>query len=309
MEVSTLAALLDAQRYGDCRDAANELLRTRDLCDGEKALVFLALSQSMLALQSGQEAIGPAELAVFFSRQAGDYDWVGQALCHLAMLYHESGLHKRATVCLAEYFQHFALYRSSRQLEGRVLDCLGRIHQAMGQTPQALTYCKRAYAWHAAAGASPQAVEEQRGNLVWQYLKAGQMDHARELLSISRLYLQQAPNDLEARACYTNNLAYQAFLQASYATALGRAMEVMHMRNIAPARKAQACLTLHYTARAMRLTTQAGDLATLARIHAKVARRPDLEDEACQALLHTKQAERLPQADELLRSLRQLAGS
>jgi len=303
MDVSALAALLDEQRFGDCRDAANELLCTCDLPEAEKAQVFLALSYSLSALQSGQEAIGPAELAVYFSRQAGNYDLLGRSLCHLALLYHESGLHKRAVACLEEYFQSFALYERSRSLEGWVLASLGLFYQAMGRAPRALEYCKRAYAWHMAAGATPQQVEEQRGNLIWQHLKLGQPDQARELLSISRAYLQQAPNDLEARAGYLNNQAYRYFLTGSYGAAIDSAVHVMHMRGVTPVRKAQACLTLHHTARAMGLTSEALGLGTLARIQANVARRPDLEDEACRSLLHTRQAQGLPLMDELLRSL------
>ncbi|HWH68455.1 MAG TPA: hypothetical protein VNT26_03680, partial [Candidatus Sulfotelmatobacter sp.] len=106
LDVGTLAAMLDERRYGECRDAASDLLRTRDLPEAERAQVFLALSYSLSALQSGQEAIGPAELAVYFSRQSGDYDLLGRALCHLATLYHESGLQKRAAGCLDEYFHY-----------------------------------------------------------------------------------------------------------------------------------------------------------------------------------------------------------
>ncbi|HWI53417.1 MAG TPA: hypothetical protein VNT01_14845 [Symbiobacteriaceae bacterium] len=309
MEISTLAALLDEQRYGDCRDAANELLRTCSLPDADRAQVFLALSYSLSALQSGQEAVSPAELAVYFSRQAGDYDLLGRILCHLAMLYHELGLHKRAAACLDEYFQYFALYERSRLLEGWVLSKLGLFYQAMGRAPKALEYCKRAYGWHVASESPTQLVEEQRGNLIWQHLKLGQLYQARELLSISNAYLRQVPNDLEARAGYMNNQAYRYFLTGSYGAAIDSAVQVMHMRNVAPVRKAQACLTLHHTARAMGLEREALGLGTLTRIQANVAHRPDLEDEACRSLLHTRQAQRLPLMDELLRSLQQFTAT
>jgi len=78
VDVGALAALLDERRFGDCRDAALTLLRSSDLDDGARAQVFLALSCSLAALQSGQEALGPAELGVYLGRQAGDYDLVGR---------------------------------------------------------------------------------------------------------------------------------------------------------------------------------------------------------------------------------------
>ncbi|HWH68041.1 MAG TPA: hypothetical protein VNT26_01540, partial [Candidatus Sulfotelmatobacter sp.] len=52
LDIGLLATLLEEHRFGDCRDAATELLRTADLTGGEKAQAFLALSYSLAALQS-----------------------------------------------------------------------------------------------------------------------------------------------------------------------------------------------------------------------------------------------------------------
>ncbi|HYF93815.1 MAG TPA: hypothetical protein VD969_16505 [Symbiobacteriaceae bacterium] len=309
MDVSTLAVMLGERRYGECRDAASQLLQARDLTEPEKAQVFLALSDSRYALHAGQEAIGPAELAVYFGRQGGDYDLVGRALCHLATLYHESGLQKRAVNCLDEFFQYFGLYTRARALEGWVLSQLGLYYQAMGRGGKALDYFKRAYAWHMATGATPQALEEQRGRLVWQYLKLGNLDEAGELLGLSGAYLKGAPNDLDARACYLNNLAYRYFLIGRYGTAIDSAVQALQVRNASALRKGQACLTLHYAAKAMGLIPEAMGLGTLARIQANVARRPDIEEEATRSMLHIQQYQGLPLMDELLRSLRQFTAA
>lgn len=304
MNVGALAALLDERRFGDCRDAAWALLRSGELDDGARAQVFLALSCSLAALQSGQEALGPAELGVYFGRQSGDYDLVGRALCHLATLCHDAGLYKRGIACLDEYFQHFGLYLFAKSLEGWVLGRLGLLHQAMGRGPKALEYFRRAYQWHASGGASPQLVETQRGHLIWQLLKLGETGQAQELLRLSEAYLGRAPNDLEARACYLNNLGYCDYLDGKYAGAIDRCTEVLHMRSVPAAWKARACLTLHYTARAMGRVREAMGLGTLARIQANLAHQPHLEEEATRSMLHVQQHEGLPLMDELLRSLR-----
>lgn len=309
MDVSTLAAMLEERRFADCRDLASELLRTRDLTNEEKAQVFLALSYSLSALHSGQEAISPAELAVYFSRQAGDYDLYGRALCHLSTLYHQSGLHKRAIGCLNDFFQHFGLYKRARALEGWVLSQLGLYYQAMGRGTRALEYFKQAYRWQQDSGAGPQSVEEQRGQLTWQYLKLGQLEQASQLLTESNAYLSQYPNDLDVRACYLNNRAYRCFLTGRYGAAIDSAVQVLNMRNVSAVRKAQACLTLHSTARAMGLSKEAMGLGTLTRIQANVAHRPDLEEEATRSMLHIQQQEGLPLMEELLRSLRQLTAA
>ncbi|HYF80390.1 MAG TPA: hypothetical protein VD973_25045 [Symbiobacteriaceae bacterium] len=305
MDVGALAALLDERRFGDCRDAALTLLRSSDLDDGARAQVFLALSCSLAALQSGQEALGPAELGVFFGRQAGDYDLVGRALCHLATLCHESGLYKRAIACLDEYFQYFGLYLFAKSLEGWVLGRLGLLHQAMGRGPKALEYFRRAYQWHAGGGASPQLVETHRGQLVWQLLKLGETGQARELLVLSEAYLGRAPNDIEARGCYLNNLGYCHYLDGNHSAAIDRCTQVLHMKNVPAAYKARACLTLHYSARAMGRVREAMGLGTLARIQANLAHQLHLEEEATRSMLHIQQHEGLPLMDELLRSLQQ----
>lgn len=308
MDVGTLAALLDERRFADCRDAATALLRTGELGDGAKAQVFLALSCSLAALQSGQEALGPAELGVYFGRQAGDYDLVGRALCHLATLCHESGLYKRGIAALDEYFQYFGLYRLAKPLEGWVLGKLGLLYQALGRGPRALEYFRRAYQWHSAAGASAQLLEVQRGHLVWQLLKLGETAQARELLALSAAYLGRAPNDLEARACCLNNLGYCDYLLGHHTSAIDLCTQVLHMRNLPAAWKARACMTLHYTARALGRAREAMGLGTLARIQANLARQPHLEEEATRSMLHMQQFEGLPLMDELLRSLQQAGG-
>ncbi|HWI65234.1 MAG TPA: hypothetical protein VNT75_25670 [Symbiobacteriaceae bacterium] len=296
---------MEEHRFGDCRDAATELLRTADLTGGEKAQAFLALSYSLAALQSGQEAISPAELAVYFSREAGDYDLTGRALCHLAVLYGENGLGKRAVACLDEYFQLYGLYGRARALEGRVLAQLAQLCLAASQVQKAVAYGKRACQWYVDHDESPRAREEQRGRLTWLYLKAGQVEPAKELLAATQEYLREAPNDLEARACFLSNTAYRYYLIGAYTSAIDMAVQVLEMRGVAAVWRAQACLTLHYTARALGRTREALGFGTLARIQATVARRADLEQEAIRSMLHIGQKEGLPLMDELLRSLRQ----
>jgi tetratricopeptide (TPR) repeat protein len=303
VDVGTLAALLDERRFGDCRDAATALLRTGELDDGARAQVFLALSCSLAALQSGQEALGPAELGVYFGREAGDYDLVARALCHLATLCHESGQHKRAIACLDEFFQYFGLYRMAKSLEGWVLGRLGLLYQAMGRGTKALEYFRRAYQWHLAADSSPQLIEVHRGNLTWQLLQLGATTEARELLAQSAAHLGRAPNDLEARACYLNNLGYSDYLSGNHRAAIDLCIQALHMRNVPAAWKARACLTLHYTARAMGRLREAMGLGTLARIQANLARQPHLAEEATRSMLHMQQHAGLPLMDELLRSL------
>lgn len=305
MDIGALAALLDERRFGDCRDAAAALLRTGELDDGTRAQVFLALSYSLAALQSGQEALGPAELGVYFGRQAGDYDLVGRALCHLATLCHESGLYKRAIACLDEYFQYFGLYRLAKPLEGWVLGRLGLLYQALGRGPRALEYLRRAYQWYTAEGASPHMIESQRGHLIWQLLKLGETGEARDLLALSAVHLGRSPNDIEARACYLNNLGYCDFLGGHHASAIDLCTQVLSMRNVPAAWKARACLTLHFTARALGRAREAMGFGTLARIQANLARQPHLEEEATRSLIHMQQHEGLPLMDELLRSLQQ----
>ncbi|HYG58670.1 MAG TPA: hypothetical protein VD902_11490, partial [Symbiobacteriaceae bacterium] len=100
MVAGSLATLLDEGRYTECRQAAERLLREPDLADIERAQACLALSHSLMGLHDSQEAMAPGELAVYFGRRAGAYDLVGRALCHLAALYHENRLQKRAVACL-----------------------------------------------------------------------------------------------------------------------------------------------------------------------------------------------------------------
>ncbi|HLN62668.1 MAG TPA: hypothetical protein VK464_14070 [Symbiobacteriaceae bacterium] len=309
MLTSALGDLLSERRYGECRELAETILRRGSLTDGERGIVYLALSSSLAALHSNQEALGPGELAVYFSRCAGEHDLLGRALCHLAEVYHENGLYKRAVGCLDEYFLAFSLYNLARALEGRAFGQMAQSYQAMGRGPKALEYWRKAYRWHMDHRTDPQLVDLYRGKLVWQLLKLGQLEPVGALLGDSEAYLRQAPNDLEARARYLNNLAYQAYLTCRYGLAIDTAARVMGLRGARPVRKAQACLTLHYTARSLGLVREAVGFGLLGRIQASVARRPDLEDEATRALVHMHQRETLPSIDELLRGLGRRPGS
>lgn len=307
MDANDLAGLLDEGRYAECRSAAEELLRHASLSDAERARAFLALSYCTVALHAGQESLGPAELAVHFSRQASDYEVAAHALCHLAFLCYEHRLYKRAAQCLEEYFQYLPLYSEAKTLEGWVLAHMGLFYQAMGRAPKALEFYEKAYEWHAERAVSAAQIDQHRAEWLWQLLKLGRVDEARDLLSASGAYLREHPNDLDARARYYNNKAYYHYLAGHYATALDIALQTMQVRGIAAVRKAQACLILHYTTRAMGLWKDARGLATLARIHANVSRRPELEEEATRALLHLQHDSGLPLMDDLFRNLSRMA--
>ncbi|HYG60786.1 MAG TPA: hypothetical protein VD902_22140, partial [Symbiobacteriaceae bacterium] len=205
--------------------------------------------------------------------------------------------------CLEEYFRDFALYNVSRALEGWSLAHLALFYQAMGRHPKALEYFQKAYRWHSEQGAGPQHLDEHRADLIWQSLKLGDTDAARPLLAESAVYLQEVPNDLDARARYLNNQAYLHYLSGGYTSALDAAIQVVHMRGVSALRKAQACLTLHYTAKAMGHRREAMGLGTLVRIQASLGRRPDLEEEATRSMLHMQQDGGLPLMDELFRSV------
>lgn len=307
MDVGALASLLESGRYTECCQAAELLVRHAALPDADRARAFLAQSYSLGALQAYQEALAPAELAVYFSKLGGAYDVAGHALCHLAVLYHDSRLHKRAIQCLDEYFRYFTLYAEARSLEGWVLAHTARAYQAMGRGPKALEYFQKAYRWQVEHAASPQQVDLIRGDLVWQCLKLGRLEPAQELLPASEAYLRAFPNDLDARARHLNNEAYRCFLLGHFSGAVEAAIHTVQIRGVSALRKAQACLTLHYTARAMGLWKEARGLGTLARIQASVCRRPDVEEEATRALLHLQHDGELPLMDELARSLGRLS--
>lgn len=307
MNVSQLASLLDEGRYAECRAEAESVLRHAPLTDQDRARAFLALSYSSAALHAGQEALGTAELAVYFSRQSGEYEVTGHALCHLAFLCYESRLYKRAVHCLEEYFRSFTLYGEAKTLEGWVLAHLGLFYQAMGRSSKALEYLEKAYRWHQDRGALPPQVDHHRAEWVWHLLKAGRVEQVRDLLAASATYLCEYPNDIDARVRFYNNHAYFHYLRGSHEAALDYAMQAMQVRGISAARKAQACLTLHYATRALGLWKEARGMATLARIHASVSRRPELEEEATRALLHLQTDSGLPLMDELFRSLGKMA--
>lgn len=98
MDVSYLAELLRAQRFGECEEAAGAMLRREGLAATEKAHAFLALSRSLVALHAHQEALAPAELAAYFAGETADYDLLGRTLCHLAAVCDENRLHKRGSL-------------------------------------------------------------------------------------------------------------------------------------------------------------------------------------------------------------------
>jgi tetratricopeptide (TPR) repeat protein len=303
MDVSELAALLEDRRFGECRDAAAAILRQPALTDAERAQAFLALSYSQAALLDCQEALGSAELAVYFGHQSREYDVAGHALCHLAMLCYENRLYKRAVACLDEYLRTYTIYKEALALEGWVLSHLGLFHQAMGRGLKALEYFQKAYRWHLDHDAGPQQLDLYRGDLTWQHLKLGAVEPTASLLAHTRAYLKEAPNDLDARARYLNNMAYRSYLTGDYGGAIQSALQAVHMRGISATRKAQAYLTLHYAAKAKRMEKEARGLATLARIQANVARRADLEEEAVRALVQMQQGGGVPLMEELFRSL------
>jgi tetratricopeptide (TPR) repeat protein len=303
VDVSTLATLLDERRFGECREAAESLLRTARLTDAERAQAFLALSYGLAALHDGQEALGPAELAVHFGHQSREYDITGHALCHLATLCYETRLYKRAVGCLDKYFQLFTLYKEARGLEGWVLAHMGLFHQAMGRGAKALEYFQKAYRWHLDQNTCPQQLDLYRGDLAWHLLRMGDVDQVEDLLARTRTYLTAAPNDLDARARYLNNAAYRCYLTGDYGGAVHSALQAVHMRGVSATRKAQAYLTLHYTAKARHMWKEARGLGTLARIQASVARRADLEEEATRALVQMQQGGGVPLMEELFRSL------
>jgi hypothetical protein len=120
----------------------------------------------------------------------------------------------------------------------------------------------------------------------------------------SEEYLVQYPNDLDARARHWNNLAFHAYMTGEYRRAMETAARIVGLRGATPLRKAYACLTLHYTARAMGKERVAMGMGVLARIQASVARRPDVEEEASRSLLQMlQQREGVPLMEDLFAHL------
>lgn len=300
MEVGDLSALLRQRRFGECREGAERLLLQGGLTPVELAAVYLALSRSLSVLSGHQEALGPAELAMHYARSCGENDLLGRAICHSAYTYHENRLYKRAVARLAEYFYYYSLYKQARSLEGWVLYNMAVFYRAMGRGTKALEYYVKAYRWHVAEAPDPQQVERCRANLAWQYLKMGEVQPAEAYMEGSEEYLVQFPNDLDARARHWNTLAFHAYMTGAYFRAMETAARVVGLRGVTPLRKAYACLTLHYSARALRKERVAIGMAVLARIQASVARRPDVEEEATRSLLQMlQQREGLPLMEDL----------
>lgn len=300
MDLADLAALLEQGRFAECRAEAEALLCRGGLDRVGQAGAYLLLSRSLSRLQANQEALGPGELAVHYALTAGDNDLLGRAICHSAFAYGENRLYKQAIARLGEYFRYHSLYREARRLEGWVLFHLALYHQRMGRGSQAHSYYQKAYRWHLAAESAPAQVEQCRASLAWQSLRMGDLAQAAPLMEGSEAYLRQEPDDREARARHWNNRAYQAYLTGQYPRASEIAARVVALPGAAPVWKATACLTLHQTARALGQEEVAIGMAALARIHASVARRPDLEEEALRALVQMlQQQEGLPRMEEL----------
>ena len=306
MAVHSLAELLQANRYRACKEAAEALLSRGALSAGEQAQVHLALSSCLAALQESQASLGPAEIAVHLAREAREYDLLGRASYHLAQVCHENRLHKRALSALDMYFHCFTLYRLSKGLEGRVFHLTALGHQALGRGGKALEYFRKALGWSVQHGEHPQIVETCRADLIWQLLRMGELEPTGRLLTESGAYFRLAPNDLEARARYLNNLAYRFCLQGDYPEAISHALLLIELRGIAPAHKAQACLTLQRSTQALGLTRESLGLGLLAKIQAAVARRSDIEEEAVRALLQLRQGEEPPMMESLVQNLNHL---
>lgn len=304
MELAVLSDLFRQGRYADCRERAETLLVQGGLDPHGSAAVYLALSRSLSALHANQEALGPGELAVHYARTCGDNDLLGRAICHSAYAYYENRLYKRALARLTEYFYYYSLYKEARALEGWVFYNMAVLYRAMGRGTKALEYYLKAYRWHQAEGAGPQELERCRANLVWQYLKLGEIEPAEGHMERSEEYLVHFPNDLDARARHWNNLAYHAYMTGAFRRAMETAARVVGLRGVTPLRKAYACLTLHYTARALGTERVAMGMGVLARIQASVARRPDIEEEASRSLVQTlQQREGLPLMEDLFAEL------
>lgn len=301
---SELSNLLNQGRYAECRGAAEALLQSGGLDPADQAGAYLALSQSLSALQANQEALGSAELAVHYARDCGDNDLLGRAICHSALVYYQNGLHKRAVSRLNEYFRYHALYRQARRLEGWVLHSLGLFYRAMGRGEQALAYFEKAWRWKVQEGGEPDQLEECRSDLIWQLLRHGDVDAAEGLLAESETHLSHRPEDRDGRARYWINLAYHHHMTGLHRRAMEAASQVVAVRGIAPVWKAQACLIIHHAARAVGKEQVAAGMAILARIQAGLARRPDLEEEATRSLLQMlQQHEEPPRLEELLAEL------
>lgn len=304
MEAALLSDLLRHGRYADCREVAETLLLRGGLDQWGLAVVYLALSRSLSALHANQEALGPAELAVHYARDCGDNDLLGRAICHSAYIYHETGLSKRAVARLTEYFSYHSLYKQARSLEGWAFFNMAVSYRAIGRGTKAVEYYGKAYRWHVSEGADPQQVERCRANLAWQHLKMGEIEPAEAFMEGSEEYLVQYPNDLDARARHWNNLAFHAYMTGEYRRAMETAARLVGLRGVTPLRKAYACLTLHYTARAMGQERVAMGMGVLARIQASVARRPDVEEEASRSLLQMlQQREGIPLMEDLFSQL------
>ncbi|HEY8346902.1 MAG TPA: hypothetical protein VIL07_06440 [Symbiobacteriaceae bacterium] len=304
MEVADLAALLAARRYREARHAAENLLRRGDLTVLEQAQTYLSLSYSLAALHLNQEALGPAELAVHYSRMTPDYDLLGRALYHLAELCADLALHKRALACLEQYFRQMPLYQRARALEGRAFHLAAVCHRNMWRESKAAEYFRKAYQWHLSQGLPPDRVEPIRAELIWQWLRIGQLERAAPLLAQSQQYVAETPQDVRARISLCNNLAYKAYLESAHPTAAARAEEAVRIIGATAAQKACAYLTLHYTARATGRRSDAVAFGMLARMQAILARRIDLERELTRSLLSMQDHVSLPHVEALLQSLR-----
>lgn len=302
VEVADLAAHLSARRFGMARLGAEELLRRGGLTPLELAQTYLVLSRSLAALRANQEALSPAELAVHYSRQAGDHDLLGRALCHLAERTADLGLHKRALACLEEYFRQMPLYQRARNLEGMAFHLAAICHRAMWREGRAAEYFRKAYRWHLQQGAAPDQVEQCRAELIWQELRTGQMDRALPLLAESEEYVEQNPQDGAARISLLRNRAYKAYLEGAHRAAAALAQQVVQTPGASSAQKACAYLTLHYTTKAAGHREDASAFGLLARMQAILARRTDLERELTRSLLGMQVPVSLPQVEALLQN-------
>lgn len=275
-----LESLLKHGQFKACSLLAREYLTHSDVSPSEKVQCRCLLVHSLVGDKEYTAAVEEGTIAAHLAEEHEQYDLLGRVLLHLSAAEFHLGCHAEASAHLERFFRYLPRMNCSRELEGRALINQGIYLRALSREDEALTFFKRAWDWWRRR--DPVMAERARTNATWQALESGHLDAAAKFLPLGEEYLQQHPDDIQARLLHLNDAARFRLLRGEHSEAARLAWECLGLSEEHPSDEAVAFLTLAYLARSEGQPEPAISAALLAKLAAEQGNRPDLAAEAQQ---------------------------
>lgn len=274
-DIVMLERLLAAGEYATCERLAQNLLGLPDLAPEIRARGHLLLCRARIGQEQFTAAIEPGHVAAFVAREHGLFDVLGLVLRDLGYAFFYCSMYDQSAQAYGDFFKHQAEYGPELQAAApQVRFNLGTALRAARKYDEALDCFRQA--WEALRqGPDPHFANTVRSELVWEYLRSGQLGPVEDLLEARAAYLDRYPDRIDARAEHLIDTAQYRYQRGEHRSAREAALQALELAQTDELRS-HAGLVLARVALAQGQVREAFATALYAKRDAEAARRDDL---------------------------------